>query len=346
MTATPESPTPPPAAAPPGAPPHAPPAEKDFARAADLVGRIRTEIAKAVVAQEEVVEQLLVAFLAGGHVLIEGVPGLGKTLIALSLARTFGGSFRRIQFTPDLMPADVTGHTLFDERSREFRIRKGPAFTNLLLADEINRAPAKTQAALLEVMQEHQITIEGRAFPLPPPFMTLANQNPIEQEGTYPLPEAQVDRFLLKVVIDYPSEAEEVELVERVTLGSLGDQLDVSRVGVVAAPEDVLAAQRAVAALTLDRRIVEYAVAIARATRAWKGLRVGVGPRGAIALVRAARARALLAGRDFVTPDDVKALSVPALVHRVILAPELEIEGYRAEQVVRDIVERVEAPRA
>ena len=341
MTAPPTPPTPPPSAPPPSAP-----TADDFARAADLVARMRAEIAKAVVAQEAVVEQVLVAFLAGGHVLIEGVPGLGKTLIALSLARTFGGSFHRIQFTPDLMPADVTGHTLFDERSREFRVRKGPAFTNLLLADEINRAPAKTQAALLEVMQEHQITIEGRAFPLPPPFMTLATQNPIEQEGTYPLPEAQVDRFLLKVVIDYPAEDEEVELVERVTAGRLGDHLDVSRVGVVATPEDVLAAQRAVAGLTLDRRIVEYAVGIARATREWKGLRVGVGPRGAIALVRAARARALLSGRDFVTPDDVKALSVPALVHRVILAPELEIEGYRAERVVRDVVERVEAPRA
>ena len=318
---------------------------EDFARAAALVERIRAEIGKAVVAQEAVVEQVLVAFLAGGHVLIEGVPGLGKTLIALSLARTFGGAFSRIQFTPDLMPADVTGHTLYDERSREFRIRRGPAFTNLLLADEINRAPAKTQAALLEVMQEHQITIEGRGFPLPPPFMTLATQNPIELEGTYPLPEAQLDRFLLKIVIDYPAEDEEVTLVEQVTAGRLGDQLDVSAVSQVASPADVLAAQHLVARLTLDRRIVEYAVTIARTTRAWKGLRVGVGPRGGIALVRAARARALLQGRDFVTPDDVKALAVPALVHRVILAPELEIEGYRADQVVAEVVERVEAPR-
>jgi MoxR-like ATPase len=320
-------------------------AADSFARTSELAARLRSEIGKAVVAQETVVEQVLVAFLAGGHVLIEGVPGLGKTLLALALARTFGGNFSRIQFTPDLMPADVTGHTLYDERSREFRIRKGPAFTNLLLADEINRAPAKTQAALLEVMQEHQITIEGRGFPLPPPFMTLATQNPIELEGTYPLPEAQLDRFLLKIAIDYPAEGEEVALVEKVTAGRLGDQLDVSAVEQVASPADVLAAQQLVARLTLDRRIVEYAVAIARATRAWKGLRVGAGPRGAIALVRAARARALLAGRDFVTPDDVKALAVPALVHRIILAPELEIEGYRADQVVAEVVERVEAPR-
>ena len=316
-----------------------------FERAAEVVHRMREEIARAVVAQGEVVEQVLVAFLAAGHVLLEGVPGLGKTLLVLALARTFGGQFRRIQFTPDLMPSDITGHTLYDMKSGEFRIRRGPAFTNLLLADEINRAPAKTQAALLEVMQEQQISIEGKSFELPPPFLTLATQNPIELEGTYPLPEAQVDRFLLKVVIDYPDHADEVALVRRVTEGRLGDRLDVSRVATVTTPAEVIAVQRLVARVTVDERIVDYAVRIARATRSAAGMRVGAGPRGAIALVRAARALAVLAGRDFVLPDDVKRMARPALLHRVILSPEMEIEGYQPARAIDDVVDKVEAPR-
>jgi MoxR-like ATPase len=306
---------------------------------------MRREIARAVVAQEAAIEQALVGFLAAGHVLIEGVPGLGKTLLVLALAKTFGGRFARIQFTPDLMPSDVTGHTLYDLKSGEFKIRRGPAFTNLLLADEINRAPAKTQAALLEVMQEQQISIEGKSFPLPPPFMVLATQNPIELEGTYPLPEAQLDRFLLKVLIDYPEEAQEVELVGRVTAGQLGDRLDVSAVETVTSPEEVVEAQRAIAAIVLDQRVVDYAVRIVRATRSWPGLRVGVGPRGAISLVRAARALAVLSGRDYVIPDDVKRLAPPALLHRVIVAPEMEIEGYHPRRAIEEILERVEAPR-
>jgi MoxR-like ATPase len=303
------------------------------------------EIAHAVVAQGAVVEQVLVAFLSAGHVLLEGVPGLGKTLLLLALARTFGGRFSRIQFTPDLMPSDITGHALYDLKLGEFRIRRGPAFTNLLLADEINRAPAKTQAALLEVMQERQISIEGRSYPLPPPFLTLATQNPIELEGTYPLPEAQVDRFLLKVVIDYPEHGDEVALVRQVTDGKLGDLLDVSRVATVTTPEEVVAIQELVARVTVDERIVDYAVRIARATRSWVGLRVGAGPRGAIALVRAARALAVLAGRDFVLPDDVKRMAQPALLHRVILSPEMEIEGYQPARAIAEVVDRVEAPR-
>jgi MoxR-like ATPase len=322
-----------------------PPAPLTFDRAAAIVERMREEIAHAVVAQGEVVEQVLVAFLAAGHVLLEGVPGLGKTLLVLALARTFGGQFRRIQFTPDLMPSDITGHTLYDMKSGEFRIRRGPAFTNLLLADEINRAPAKTQAALLEVMQEQQISIEGYSFRLEPPFMTLATQNPIEHEGTYPLPEAQLDRFLFRVGIDYPAAEEEVELVKRVTAGRLGDKLDVAAVQQVATAPQVVAMQHLAAAVVVDDRIHDYAVRVVRATRTWQGLRVGVGPRGAIALVRAARARAVLAGRDYVIPDDVKQVAIPALVHRVIVAPELEIEGYRSWQVISEIVERTEAPR-
>jgi MoxR-like ATPase len=319
---------------------------RTVADAVKLTERIRTEVHRGVVGQERVVEQVLAAFLAGGHVLLEGVPGVGKTLLALSLARSFGGRFARMQFTPDLMPADVVGHTVYDAKTGELRIRRGPAFTHLLLADEINRAPAKTQAALLEVMQEQQITIEGRSHPLPPPFMTLATQNPIEFEGTYPLPEAQLDRFLLKTLIDYPSDVEEVELVRRVTSGRIGDKLDVSKVNQVATAEQVVALQQLVAQVTVDDRILDYAVRIVRATRRWQSLRVGVGPRGAIALVRVARAIAVLGQRDFVVPDDIKRIAGPALAHRTQVAPELEIEGVHAERVVAEILEQVEAPRS
>jgi MoxR-like ATPase len=310
-----------------------------------LAGAIMDEIGKAVVGQREMIRQIVAAFLASGHVLLEGVPGLAKTLTVLALARTFGGSFARIQFTPDLMPSDVVGHAMYDVKTSEFRIRRGPAFTNLLLADEINRAPAKTQSALLEVMQEQQISIEGTSQPLDPPFMALATQNPIELEGTYPLPEAQLDRFLLKVLIDYPSSAEEVSLVGAVTRGHVGDRLDVSRVSRVADTAQVLAAQKFVGTLVVDPAIVEYAVRIARSTREWPGIAIGTGPRGAIALVRIARAAALLAGRDYVTPDDVKSAAPPALRHRIRLTPDMEIEGRKPDDVLAAILDSVEAPR-
>jgi len=314
-------------------------------RAMEVARLLREEIGKAILGQEEVITQILAAFLAAGHVLLEGVPGLGKTLAVLALSRAFGGKFSRIQFTPDLMPSDVVGHAILDAPTGQFRIRQGPAFTNMLLADEVNRAPAKTQAALLEVMQENQITIEGRSFPLSRPFMTLATQNPVELEGTYPLPEAQLDRFLLKVQIDYPDEKEEIELVSSVTASRLGDVLDVSMVSQVADVETIVAVQSTVAALTVDARVAEYAVRLARATRSWHGIFLGAGPRGAISLLRAARALALLAGRDYVTPDDVKAASLPALRHRVVLTPDLEIEGRMVDEVIAQIVESVEAPR-
>jgi MoxR-like ATPase len=317
-----------------------------FEDAAAVARKIREEVSRAVVGQDVVLDQVLTAFLAGGHVLIEGVPGLGKTLIVLALARTFGGAFTRIQFTPDLMPTDVTGHAVLDAKTGEFRLRKGPAFTNLLLADEINRAPAKTQAALLEVMQERQVSIEGHPFPVPRPFMTMATQNPIEQEGTYPLPEAELDRFLFKVRISYPEEAQEVALVKALTAGRVGDELDVSAVSAVADAATLVALQAAAARVVVDDRVSAYAVRIVRGTRSWPGLRFGAGPRGTLALVRAARAFALLAGRDHVLPDDVKRVALPALVHRVILSPELEIEGQRAENVLPSILEKAEAPRA
>ncbi len=315
--------------------------EKTFTIAA----RVREEIGRALVGQEDAVFHTLVALFAGGHILMEGVPGLGKTLLVRALAKTFGGSFARIQFTPDLMPSDVTGHAMYDAKAQEFHVRKGPVFTHLLLADEINRAPAKTQAALLEVMQENQVTIEGQAHALPRPFLVMATQNPLEQEGTYPLPEAQLDRFLLKVLIDYPSAEEETRLVERVTLGQVGDALNVADVQTVVSEQTIASVQQVVSRVTVDPRLVDYAVRITRATRQWHGLAMGAGPRGGIALIRAARAAAVLAQRDFVTPEDVKAVALPALRHRIVLSPEFELEGHAVDKVLGGLLEQVEAPR-
>ena len=323
----------------------APAAAGPFEQAARAIAALRSQISRAMVGQADVVDQTLAALLAGGHVLIEGVPGLGKTLLVRALAKTFDGRFARIQFTPDLMPADVTGHTLYDPSTGEFKTRRGPVFTNLLLADEINRAPAKTQAALLEVMQEGQVTIEGSPQLLEPPFMVLATQNPIEQEGTYALPEAQLDRFLLKVRIDYPNLKEESAMVRQVTTGLVGDKLNVETVQTVVKPSTIVALQTLATSVRLDDQVLDYAVRIARATRTWNGVAAGAGPRGGIALARVARAAALLAGRDFVTPEDVKRMALPALRHRITPAPELEIEGHSSDSILKALLEKVEAPR-
>ncbi|MBA1272083.1 AAA family ATPase [Stutzerimonas azotifigens] len=315
------------------------------ARASQLVQALNQELHKAVIGQNEVVEGVLTALIAGGHVLIEGVPGLGKTLLIRALARCFGGEFARIQFTPDLMPSDVTGHAVYDLQSEQFKLRKGPAFTNLLLADEINRAPAKTQAALLEVMQERQITLEGRALAVPQPFLVMATQNPIEQEGTYPLPEAELDRFMLMLRMDYPQAEEEMTLVRQVTRSAKGDMLDVASLRSLLQARDILALQKIAADLPVDEQVLEYAVRMARATRSWPGLTLGAGPRASIALVRGGRARALLRGGEFVTPDDIKACALPVLRHRVRLSPELDIEGLSADQVLRQLLDQIPAPR-
>ena len=307
---------------------------------------MRDQVAGAVIGQSAVIEQVLVALTAGGHVLIEGVPGLGKTLLVRAIARTFDGNFARIQFTPDLMPSDVTGHSIYDPASGQFSTRKGPVFTNLLLADEINRAPAKTQAALLEVMQEAQVTIEGVAHLLTPPFMVLATQNPVEQEGTYPLPEAQLDRFLLKVQIGYPSHADEVAMTRAVTSGKTGDKISVESVQTLVKPQAVQTLQQMAATIAVDDQVLDYAVRLVRKTRDFPGIAAGAGSRGALALVRAARALALLRARAYVTPDDIKEIALPALRHRVRPAPELEIEGRGSDSLLAALLEQVPAPRS
>lgn len=316
-----------------------------LAEVSDSLNRIQTEINKAVIGQNAVVEQVLIAMLAGGHVLLEGVPGLGKTLVVKSLAKTFGGQFSRIQFTPDLMPADVTGHMLFNPKEGVFTLRRGPVFTHLLLADEINRAPAKTQSALLEVMQEKQVTIEGKSLPVERPFMVLATQNPLEQEGTYPLPEAQLDRFLMKVNIEHLDKADEARLLGHIL--SLKNVMEIytDDVNQVITREQVEALQRIVNKVIVDERVINYALDIVRLTREFSGIAIGSGPRGAIALLACARAKALLEKRNHVTPDDVKALAFPVLRHRIALTAEVEIEGLSADNVLAQLLDSIEAPR-
>jgi MoxR-like ATPase len=313
--------------------------------AREALTALRDEVAKAVVGQEAAVTGIVVALLCQGHVLLEGVPGVAKTLLVRTVAATLSLDSKRVQFTPDLMPGDVTGSLVYDARSSRFEFREGPVFTNLLLADEINRTPPKTQAALLEAMEERQVSVEGVPRPLPSPFLVAATQNPIEYEGTYALPEAQLDRFLLKLTVPLPDRDDEVQVLTRHDQGF--DPLDLAAAGVraVAGPAELAAARVAAAATRVEPEVLGYVVDVCRATRQSPSLSLGVSPRGATALLATAKAWAWLSGRDFLTPDDVKALAQPTLRHRVSVRPEAELDGVTADGVLDGVLASVPVPR-
>ena len=307
-------------------------------------GRVVAELNKVFIGQETLVRGVLAALLAEGHVLIESVPGLGKTLLVRALGRVLGCHFNRIQFTPDLMPSDVTGSPVYDERIHDFRFRPGPVFTQLLLADEINRAPAKTHSALLEVMQETRVTIDGTEHLIERPFLVMATQNPIESEGTYNLPEAQLDRFLFKLVADYPSLGEEMNILRLHTGGQNPDRLLAEGLGTVTGPEEVKEMQRRCAEVLVDDRVLGYIAALVRKTRQWPTFALGASPRAGVAVLRGARAIAALEGRDYAVPDDVQEVALPALRHRVMLTPEAEVEGRGPDELLVELIRSVEVP--
>ena len=314
-------------------------------RIAELYEAINRERRKVIVGQDEVFDLLVVALLAGGHVLLEGVPGIAKTLMAKTLATTLQAEFRRVQFTPDLMPADIIGTNVFDLPTGKFNLRRGPIFTSILLGDEINRAPAKTQSALLEAMEERQVTIDGVSYPLPAPFMVLATQNPIEYEGTYPLPEAQLDRFLFKVLVHYPDLQAETEILRHYQRGFDPRQLEAAGVAPVATPADLAAAWTELEAVRADDALLDYIARLAEASRRSPDLLLGGSPRASIALLQAGRAYAAIQGRAYLVPDDIKALAAPVYRHRIILKPEAEIEGLTADRAIERILARVAVPR-
>lgn len=306
--------------------------------------RAVAEIGKALIGQPELVEGVLIALFAEGNVLIEGVPGLGKTLLVNTLGRVLSCNFRRIQFTPDLMPSDVTGHSVYNMQTREFAFTPGPIFTNLLLADEINRAPAKTQSALLEAMQERQVTVDGATHTLDRPFITIATQNPIEQEGTYPLPEAQLDRFMFKLQVGYPNATEESGILQLYADGKDNRDLDSFDLQPVLTGQGICQIQKHLAKIIIEPSVIDYITALVQKTRAWQAVEVGASPRASVNLLLASRAMAASRGRDFVIPDDVKELAPLVLRHRIRLDPDAEIEGISPDDVIREVLDAVDAP--
>ncbi|MBD2666749.1 ATPase associated with various cellular activities, AAA_3 [Richelia sinica FACHB-800] len=306
---------------------------------------LEQEIGQTVVGQSQVIKQLLVALLAGGHIILEGVPGTGKTLLVKVLAQLIQSDFRRIQLTPDVLPSDIIGTNIFDLNSRDFILKKGPVFTEVLLADEINRTPPKTQAALLEAMEEMQITLDGESLPLPDLFWVIATQNPLEFEGTYPLPEAQLDRFLFKLLVDYPDQAAEKQMLLNRQAGFAAKRLDISKLKPIATVADILQARRAVHNIQVSDAIIDYLLALAQKSRSHPDLALGVSPRATGAWLQTSQATAWLAGRDFVTPDDVKTVAAPLLRHRLLLKPEATLDGLKIDAVITSILNQVPVPR-
>jgi MoxR-like ATPase len=315
----------------------------DLANLNAAVNKVKLEVAKVIVGQSQMIELLLAAILADGHVLIEGVPGVAKTLTAKLLARTIDVHFSRIQFTPDLMPSDVIGTSVFNPQNATFQFKHGPIFSNIVLIDEINRSPAKTQAALFEVMEEKQITVDGVTYPMQPPFLVLATQNPVEQEGTYRLPEAQLDRFIFKIEVNYPSLEEEVLILQHTHEGRTSNFLEV--VKKVLSASDIEAFRKQVSQVYIEPKVLEYIARIVHETRNNKALFLGASPRASVAVLKASKALAAMRGRDFVTPDDVTWLVPSVLRHRIILTPEKEMEGQRPEEIIENILKKIEVPR-
>lgn len=315
----------------------------DISHLSQSIEKIREEMAKVIVGQHRMIDQMMVALLANGHVLLEGVPGIAKTLTSKLLAKSFSVGFSRIQFTPDLMPSDIIGTSIFNQKSHEFEFRKGPIFSNIVLIDEINRAPAKTQAALFEVMEERQITADGKTSVLEAPFIVFATQNPIEQEGTYRLPEAQLDRFLFKIEIEYPSLQEEIKILTDFNGQTAANP--VALVNPVISREELLAHQKTVKQIFIEEKLLTYIATLVQQSRNFNGLYLGASPRASLNIMNAAKAFAAIRGRDFVSPDDVQEAAYPVLRHRIILTPEKEMEGATANDIVKQLIEKIEVPR-